>query len=325
VLDGTQVRANDFTRGPILGQFERMMREFKARMEEHEVQVGLFRVPVPSVDERSFRETLVNAFAHRDYARLGAIHVRIEADAVTISNPGGFVEGVTISNILVVEPRPRNPVLADAMKRAGLAERTGRGVDLIYEGLLRYGRPEPDYSGTDTSSVVVRLSRTEADLPFLKLVLQEEARRGSAIPLDSLIVLARMRRERRLHTAEAAAAIQKSEAAARAVLERMVEGGLVEARGERRGRVYTLSAPVYRELGVPGDYVHQAGFDPIQQEQMVLRYVRSHGSIKRADVVALCRVSPDQATRLLSRLRDQGSLVRLGGGRAVSYALPKHV
>jgi len=30
---------------------------------------------------------------------------------------------------LVSEPRPRNPRLADAIKRAGLVERTGRGVE----------------------------------------------------------------------------------------------------------------------------------------------------------------------------------------------------
>src|SRR3712207_5768487 len=72
-----------------------------------------------------------------------------ESDGLIISNPGGFVEGVTLDRLLVTEPRPRNPLLADIMKRVGLAERTGRGVDLIYQGLLRYGRPAPDYSRSD--------------------------------------------------------------------------------------------------------------------------------------------------------------------------------
>lgn len=34
-----------------------------------------------------------------------------------ISNPGGFVEGVTINNLLTAEPHGRNPALADVMKR----------------------------------------------------------------------------------------------------------------------------------------------------------------------------------------------------------------
>jgi ATP-dependent DNA helicase RecG len=33
----------------------------------------------------------VNALVHRDFSRLGAIHVKISDDGLSISNPGGFV------------------------------------------------------------------------------------------------------------------------------------------------------------------------------------------------------------------------------------------
>jgi len=88
--------------------------------------------------------------------------------------------------------------------------------------------------------------------------------------------------------------------------------GLVEAHGTGRGRVYTLSAAVYRTAGEPAEYVRQVGFDRIQQEQRVLAYVREHGGIRRADVVELCRVTSDQAKRLLVRLVEAGSPVREG-------------
>lgn len=136
-LEGTQVKVNDFYRTPLLKTFERILEQFSARVDEEEVQEGLFRIPVPNYDRRAFREAFVNALIHRDYTRLGATHVRLESDGIAISNPGGFVEGVTLQNLLVVEPKPRNPLLADAVKRIGLAERTGRGVDLIFQGLLR--------------------------------------------------------------------------------------------------------------------------------------------------------------------------------------------
>lgn len=245
VLDGTQVRVNDFYRTPLLKTFESVMEQFKARLEEDEVQFGLFRVPIPNFDERAFREALVNALAHRDYTRLGAVHVRRETDGFIISNPGGFVEGVTLDNLLVVEPRPRNPALADAIKRIGLSERTGRGVDLIYEGLLRYGRPAPDYSRSDRTSVIVQLSSAEPDPPFLRMIIEEEERTGASVQLDALIVLSQIRLERRIGVAEATAAIQKDEAVARRVLEGLVEAGIVEAHGVKRGRTYTLSAKVY--------------------------------------------------------------------------------
>ncbi len=322
VLEGTQVRVNDFYRTPMLKLFERVIEQFEVRVEEDEVQIGLFRVPIPNYDRRAFREAFVNAFIHRDYTRLGAVHVRWEDYGIVISNPGGFVEGVTLDNLLVVEPRPRNPFLADAIKRIGLAERTGRGVDLIYQGLLRYGRPAPDYRRSDAYSVVVRLPGGEADLPLLLVVIEEENRRQSQLPVESLIALGQLRQERRLDTNTLAQAIQRDEASARSVLERLVEAGLVEAHGVKKGRTYTLSPQVYRELGQSADYVRQAGFNPIQQEQMVLSYVKTHGKITRHEAMELCRISEDQASRLLRKLTAIKQLKLVGQHRGAHYVIP---
>ena len=50
MLGGTQVRVNDFYRAPLLKTFERVMEQFEARVQEDEIQVGLFRVPIPTFD-----------------------------------------------------------------------------------------------------------------------------------------------------------------------------------------------------------------------------------------------------------------------------------
>jgi ATP-dependent DNA helicase RecG len=319
VLEGEAVRVNDFYRLPLVRLFERVEEQFSARVLEREVQAGMFRVPVPNVDRRAFREAVVNALTHRDYTRLGAVHVRWQPEMLTIGNPGGFVEGVSLDNLLVVDPLPRNPRLADAFKRIGLAERTGRGVDLIFQGMLRYGRPAPNYGRSNVTAVTVDLSCAEADLDFLTLVLQEEQRTRAPMPLDSLLVLACLRNERRVDVNDIAQAIQKPPTVARGVLERLVESGLVEAHGATKGRYYVLSAKVYRSLGRSTDYVRQAGFDRLQQEQMVRRFVQQHGSIRRKDVVELCHLSPDQASRLLGRLVSEGALRRHGERKTTIY------
>lgn len=319
VLEGTAVRVNEFFRKPLLQTFEEIEQLFRARVTEQEIQVGLFRVPIPTYDRRAFREAFVNALVHRDYARLGAVHLRMDDDGFTISNPGGFIEGITLDNLLVTPPRSRNPLLADIVKRIGLAERTGRGIDRIYEGMLRYGRPAPDYAMSDATTVILYLTNAKADVAFLEMILHREAQTGTAMPVDSLIMLARLCHERRLTTADLTKDTQKSEAATRTALEKLVEAGLIEAHGAGRGRTYTLSAAVYRARGDKAAYVRQAGFDRIQQEQMVLRYIEHHGSITRADVIELCRITPDQAYKLLNRLKKSGAIEQQGQRKGAIY------
>lgn len=84
--------------------------------------------------------------------------------------------------------------------------------------------------------------------------------------------------------------MQKPEPEARAVLERLVETGLAERRGERKGRVYHLSARTYKRLGEKAAYVRQRGFEPHQHEQMVIQYIKANGSISRGETADLCRV-----------------------------------
>ncbi|EKD69021.1 MAG: hypothetical protein ACD_47C00306G0002 [uncultured bacterium] len=319
VLDGTDVRVNEFFRKPLLQTFEEVEQLFKSRVVEKEIQAGLFRVPVPNFDRRVFREAFVNALVHRDYSRLGAVHVRIDNEGMTISNPGNFVEGVNLQNLLVTEPRPRNPLLADIAKRIGLAERTGRGIDRIFEGMLRYGRSAPDYNRSDSSSVILRLSSAEADFDFLEMILTQEDHIGHQMPVDSLIILSRLRDERRLTTADLTTSTQKPEVETRAALEVLTEAGLIEPHGTGRGRTYTLSARVYRKTGQKAAYVRQAGFDHIQQEQMVLNYIDKHGSIKRADTSDLCHISLPQAYHLLKKLEKEGKLIQIGKKKYAVY------
>lgn len=98
--------------------------------------MGLFRVPIPDYSLEGFREAFNNAIIHRDYTRLGSVYVQLHHDHLLIANPGAFPAGITVENILVHEPKPRNPRLADAFKRIGIVEQTGRGVDRIYMGLV---------------------------------------------------------------------------------------------------------------------------------------------------------------------------------------------
>ena len=319
VMRDTDVLVNDFYRWPLLRLIERIIEAFSVRNEERELNVGLFRVPIPAYDPRGFREALNNALIHRDYLRLGAVHVQLHSDRLIISNPGGFVQGVRPDNLLTVDPRPRNPRLADCFKRIGLVERTGRGVSIIYSGQLRNGRAAPSYAHSSETSVSVTLYGGPADLDFVQLVVNEENRRSRALTVSELLLLDYVRQERDLDVKTAVALIQRPETETRAVLESLVESGLLERRGARRGRTYHLSASVYRQMGEPAAYVRARGFEPLQMENMIRQYVQAHGRITRRDVVELCRVSKDQAYYLLKKLTEQGVLEQVGSGPKTHY------
>lgn len=162
VLEGTEVRVNESFYLPLLAAFEKITEYVSAWNHEEEMEEGLFRISIPDFDRRAFREALVNAFCHRDYSMLGRVRVELNSEGVLIGNRGGFIEGINADNLLDAEPHGRNPVLADAMKRIGLAERTGRGINRIYEGSLLYGKLLPDYSQSTSTSVRLFIPRRTA-------------------------------------------------------------------------------------------------------------------------------------------------------------------
>ncbi len=223
-----------------------------------------------------------------------------------------------LDNLLVTQPRPRNPLLAEAFKRASVVERTPRGIDTIFFEQLRNSRPSPRYARSNETGVVLVLSGVRANLSFARLVV-EESQAQSPLGLDDLLPLNQLWLDRRLTTEEAARLIQKPEAESRARLQGLVEAGLAAAPGERKERSWHIFAATYRRLGEKAAYVHQCGFEPVQLEQMVLQYVEKHARITRAEAAGLCKLSPDKAYRLLQRQMEAGRVTRHGAKKGAWY------
>lgn len=321
VLEGTQVRINEDFALPILASIERMNGFLEAWNPDREIEMGLFRMPAPDFNKRAIREALVNAFSHRDYAKMGRVRVSITDEGLTIANPGGFIEGITIDNLLTAEPHGRNPLLADALKRVGLAEKTGRGIDRIFEGSLIYGRLLPDYSLSNSSTVSLFIPRSSPDIQMAKLVADEQNRLGRPLPVNTLLVLNTLREMPKSDVKQISEYTNLSVAIVRTVLEKSISIGLVEAYGNARGRYYMLSHVVYKENYGKAGYVRQRDIDETRYLELIISMAKQNEFISRADVIQLLHVNENHAYRLLKSLVDAGKLEPINRGRYAKYRI----
>lgn len=98
LVDQLGVRLNDFWHWPLLRTLDEILTRFRAMNREQEITVGMLRIGIPDYPERAFREAIANALVHRDYTRLGAVHIQWYPDRIEISNPGGFPEAVHVDS-----------------------------------------------------------------------------------------------------------------------------------------------------------------------------------------------------------------------------------
>jgi ATP-dependent DNA helicase RecG len=80
---------------------------------------GLFKHDIPTFDEDSVREAILNAVSHRDYRNAGSIWVRQYPRLLEIESPGGFPEGITADNVRDRQ-NPRTRRIAEALARCSL-------------------------------------------------------------------------------------------------------------------------------------------------------------------------------------------------------------
>ena len=319
VLSGTDVKVNEDMCLPLLSTIDKINTYMDAWNPEQEIEMGLFRISIPDFNKRAFREALVNAFSHRDYSKMGRVRIAINDDGITIANPGGFIEGVSIKNLLTAEPHGRNPQLADALKRIGLAEKTGRGIDRIYEGSLLYGNPLPDYSNSTPVTVSLFIPRSKPDPQIAKLVSSEQNRLGRPLSLNTLLVLNVLKDMPRSNLTDLAESVNLSEIATKAILDNSIECGIVDIYGSGRNRTYILSPKVYSTKSKRIGYVRQVDIDETRYPELIINLAKTNEFISRADVVHLLHVDNNKAYRLLKSLVDQGVLEPINKGRYAKY------
>lgn len=319
VLVGTDIRVNDDFTLPMLATIEKIDTYMAAWNPEIDIEDGLFRMPVPEFNKHAIREAVVNAFSHRDYTKMGRIRIMINDDGLTVSNPGTFIEGVNIKNLLSAEPHGRNPQLADTLKRIGLAERTGRGIDRIYEGSLLLGRPIPDYTASTSMNVSLFIPRSKPDVQLARLISNEQQRLGRPLSINTLLVLNALKDSPKSSIAQLSEIIPLSEIAIKSILDKSIESGLVDGYGSGRGRTYILSSKMYNAKNNRLGYVRQVDIVESRYLELVTNLAKSNEYISKTDVIDLLHVSGHTAYRILKILTQKNILTLATKGKYSKY------
>ncbi len=139
------------------------------RNDKQEFHEGLFVAQISTFSERPVREAILNAICHRNYQLGGSIFLRQFPRRLEIDSPGGLPLGITLDNILDRQ-NPRNRRVAEILTKCGLVERSGQGMNLIYEELIKQSKPSPDFARTDQFQVGITLHGTVQDPAFVRFV-----------------------------------------------------------------------------------------------------------------------------------------------------------
>lgn len=101
------------------------------------------REEVKMFPRQALRELIANALVHQDFLASGAsVMIELYTDRVEISNPG--LPPIKVERF-IDEYRSRNERLADLMRRLGLCEEKGSGVDKVVHAAELYQLPAPDF------------------------------------------------------------------------------------------------------------------------------------------------------------------------------------
>ncbi|MDR1051739.1 MAG: putative DNA binding domain-containing protein [Deltaproteobacteria bacterium] len=184
---GPAAQREDFTEG-FFNYFDRIWELVNLRNDKQHYQDRLFVFPINTFNERVVRESLLNAVSHRDYQLAGSIFVRQHREHLVVESPGGLPNGITVENILDRQS-PRNILIASIFQLCGLVERSGQGMNLIYELAVREAKPLPNFSGTNAYFVKLTIGGKILDKRMLSLIKSIEDEHLNAITTDDYILL----------------------------------------------------------------------------------------------------------------------------------------
>lgn len=127
--------------------FEGLIDYLKTLLPSNEEIGKAFREEVPMYPELVLRELVANAIIHQDFTITGTgSMIELFDNRLEITNPG--VPLVDTQRFLDTPPQSRNEALASFMRRIGICEERGSGIDKVITEIEVYQLPAPIFEQT---------------------------------------------------------------------------------------------------------------------------------------------------------------------------------
>ncbi len=262
-------------------------------------QDGFVQREVLAFDEKSIREAFLNAVTHRDYTVKGSsVFIKATPDEFYIESPGGFVLGINVQNILS-RTGWRNRRLAETFEKAGLVERSGQGVNDIFEKTIRDGKGLPDFSKTDDYFVKLKIPAKIKDKNFLIFLEKISTEKHISFSFDEIFELEKIRENQKLEDVQ--------------YRDKFLNTGIIEKVGSGRRPYYMLSHRYYDHEGKLGEYTRIRGISREQKKELIVTHLKKNTKGYMKDFKdAFPELKRKDITNLLQELRMDDKVSFIG-------------
>ena len=158
----TVTHRHDGRRGYAAG-FEGLISYINGLLPTNEHIGAAFRQSRPLFPEIAIRELIANALIHQDMTISGAGPlIELFQDRLEITNPGKSL--IPQERMIDLPPRSRNEMLGSLMRRMGICEEQGSGLDKVIGSLEVYQLPPLKIHSADSTQVILYGPRTFAEM-----------------------------------------------------------------------------------------------------------------------------------------------------------------
>ncbi|TSD02356.1 MAG: transcriptional regulator [Parcubacteria group bacterium Athens0714_25] len=295
-------------REPFFKIYDEIWEVINARNLRFPYHEGFIQKEVVAFNEESIREAIANAIAHRDYnVQSSSIFIKATSEKFSIKSPGGFVNGVNADNILE-KSEWRNRRIAEIFQLAGLVERSGQGMDIIFGNTIQEGKGLPDFLGTDNYSVTLNIPATVKDKEFIMFLERIINQRQIALSFEEILELEKIREEKKVKDID--------------FKDKFIKLGIVEKVGKTSGSQYVLSHRYYSFKNKLGLYTRIVGISRDEKKQLILTHLKKNERGFARDLKdAFPDLKPKDVSNLLQELKKEGKIKHKGSDRGGYWIL----